>query len=260
MVGGWMRDRYLDRLQVEWTGSADEAGLRRLHRRHLETIPFENLSIHLGEPIVLDEVELVAKIALRRRGGFCYELNGAFAWLLRNLGYHVELLEAGVFHDGAPGPHFDHLVLRVALVEAWLVDVGFGDNHSEPVPLRAGVEHVDPNGTFRLVDVAGDRAALDLLRDGEAQYRLGLRPHPLTDFEAMCRFHQRSPESHFTRNTVCSMATAGGRATIRGRTLIATAGGVRHERQLGDDELLACYRETFGIDLERLPPQPDMAQ
>lgn len=258
MNTGWMAQRYLGRLLVDGPAAPDRKTLRQLHRRHLETVPFENLSIHLGEPILLDEVELVAKIVDRRRGGFCYELNGAFAWLLRRLGYHVDLLEAGVFNDGRPGPQFDHLVLRVRLASAddsdqpWLVDVGFGDNHLEPLRLEPGVDQVDPAGTFRLDLVPGGDFA-DVSRDGQLQYRLELRPHPLAAFEAMCRYHQSSPDSHFTRNTVCSRATPGGRVTVRSRTLIVTEEGQRTERDLDGDELLACYRETFGIDLPRLP-------
>ncbi len=129
----------------------------------------------------------------------------AFAWLLRALGYTVDLHEAAVFTpDGTPGPHFDHLVLCVRLAEPWLVDVGFGDNHSEPLLLRTGNDQVDRNGTFHLIpapdasDVAGSADAADLLRDGKPQYRVTLRPHPLSAFATMCRFHQTSPESHFT--------------------------------------------------------------
>ena len=61
--------------------------LRRLHRAHRMRVPFENLDIHLGVPIVLDVPAFVEKVAVRSRGGFCYELNGAFASLLVSLGF-----------------------------------------------------------------------------------------------------------------------------------------------------------------------------
>ena len=44
--------------------------MRLLHRAHQEAVPFENLSIHLSEPISLEERALVDKIVRRRRGGF----------------------------------------------------------------------------------------------------------------------------------------------------------------------------------------------
>src|SRR2546427_7197223 len=70
--------------------------LRRLHVRHLLSVPFENLDIHLGRPIILDQELFYNKIVRDRRGGYCYELNGCFAWLLRELGFRVSMLSARV--------------------------------------------------------------------------------------------------------------------------------------------------------------------
>jgi N-hydroxyarylamine O-acetyltransferase len=42
--------------------------------------------------------------------------------------------------------------------------------------------------------------------------------------------------------------------TLSGRLLITTTDGVRTETELGSDaEVLATYREIFGIELERVP-------
>lgn len=245
--------RYLDRLGVGAPATADVATLRRLHRAHLERVPFENLSIHLGEPIVLEEGALVAKIVERRRGGFCYELNGAFAWLLRALGYQVAYLEARVFQGERPGPPFDHMALRVELERPWLVDVGFGRNFIEPLPLEVGTEQIDESGSYRLADAGG--GAFDLFREGEAQYRLSAAAPELAAYEAMCRHHQTSPESHFPRNVVCSLPLDGGRVSLSGRRLLITdRQGRRTERSIDDDaELLDVYRRYFGIELATLP-------
>ena len=78
-------EAYLQRIGAAWS-TADAAGLRSLHRAHQQAVPFENLSIHLSEPISLAEDDLVEKIIRRDRGGFCYELNGLFALLLEALG------------------------------------------------------------------------------------------------------------------------------------------------------------------------------
>jgi N-hydroxyarylamine O-acetyltransferase len=243
---------YLERLGFGSPPPPTIEGLRRLHAAHLERIPFENLSIHLGEPIALEPEALVAKIVDRRRGGFCYELNGAFATLLRSLGFDVTLLAARV-HDGdALGPPFDHMCLRVDLEEPWLADVGFGDNFRSPLRLDRRDDQADDSGTFSIV--AADQAELDLLRDAKPQYRFDLQPRDLPDYEATCRYHQTSPESHFTHNTVCSLATPTGRVTIRGRTMIVTSDGSREEHTLTDHELFDAYAQHFGIDLPRLPP------
>ena len=236
-------DRYLQRLGADRT-----TGLADLHERHLRTVPFENLSVHLGEPIVLDEDALVAKIVERRRGGFCYELNGAFAALLRALGHEVDLVGARVYLGERLSAPLEHLALRVG---DELVDVGFGDFSLRPLRLDVRDDQHDPEGVFRVVDAPdGD---LDVLQDGEPQYRLEPRPRALTDFGPTCWYQRTSPDSAFTRKPLASMPTAKGRVTVSGSTLITTEAGQRTERELTDPELLDAYRGLFGIGLDAVP-------
>jgi N-hydroxyarylamine O-acetyltransferase len=236
----------------------DAAALARLHHAHLLSVPFENLSIHLGEPISLAEDDLVDKIVTRRRGGFCYELNGAFALLLRSLGATVGLLAARVYSGGQLSPPFDHLALAVRLPDGsgpWLADVGFGDHSVYPLSLRDRNGQHDPGGEFLLADAAdGD---VEVYRDGRPQYRLEMRERSLPDFEPTCWWQQTSPQSHFTQSTVCSRLTRDGRISLSGQRLIHTSGTSRTERDLADDsEVLAAYREHFGISLSRVPRAP----
>jgi N-hydroxyarylamine O-acetyltransferase len=246
---------YLRRLEVERPPVIDAPALRLLHRAHQIAVPFENLSIHLGEPISLDEDALLAKIAGRRRGGFCYELNGAFALLLQALGAHVGRVAARVYAGGQPGPPFDHLALIVRPADGsgpWLADVGFGSHSVFPLLLDHRDGQHDPAGQFLLADTEdGD---VDVLRNGEPQYRIERRERSLADFVPTCWWQQTSPQSHFTRDTICSRLTAGGRISISGRTLIRTSGAARTEEQLPDDTaLLTAYRDHFGITLDRVP-------
>jgi N-hydroxyarylamine O-acetyltransferase len=264
-------DAYLRRLGVEHPAWPTVDALRELHLRHLQTVPFENLSIHLGEEIVLEEKRLLDKVVGARRGGFCYELNGSFGALLAALGYDVALLAARVYGDeGRLGIPYDHLALRVRTVDGgdWLADVGFGAHSHLPLAFGDRGEQEDPGGTFRIVeaepDAAGVRgghgtaeaADLDVLRGGTPQYRLEVRPRVLGDFVAGAWWHSTSPVSHFTRSLVCSRVTQdGGRITLSGRTLTATAAdGTREVRELEtDEEVLGVYRERFGIELDRVP-------
>lgn len=243
---------YLQRIGVPHPEHADETSLRELQLGHLRAIPFENLSIHLGEPIVLDEDALLDKLVGQRRGGFCYELNGAFSALLSSLGFNVTLLEARVHGTNGIGPPYDHLALRVDLAEPWLVDVGFGRFSDQPLRLTARGDQPGGEGTFRVVEkTLGD---LEIVMDGAPQYRLAARPRVLADFEATCWWHQTSPKSSFTRSTICTIPTANGRITLNGRTLIRTSGASRSEQELtSDTEILDAYRQHFGIELDRIP-------
>jgi N-hydroxyarylamine O-acetyltransferase len=233
--------------------------LRALHQAHLLAVPFENLSIHYGQPIALDDAALYDKIVTRRRGGFCYELNGLFAWLLRGLGYDVSLLSAEVARAaGGFNPPFDHLTLRVhGLAGAdWLADVGFGDSFWQPLRLARDVEQHDADGRRYRLRAADDAAGADywLLEQSaddagwEPQYRFTLAPHALTDFSDRCHYHQTSPESGFTRKRVCSLAVPEGRITLSDLTLIETHGGARTERLLpSEDAYRATLAERFGV-------------
>lgn len=248
-------DAYLARIGMGRPVRADAAALRELQHRHLLAVPFENLSIHLGGEIVLEERALLDKVVGQRRGGFCYELNGVFAALLTALGFDVTLLAARVHTPAGLGPPFDHLTLRVATPEPWLVDVGFGRNSQYPVRLDVRDDQTDPDGTFRITPLAeGD---IDVSKDGEPQYRIESRGRTLGEFEPTCWWHQTSPKSPFTRSLVCSMLTDSGRVTLSDRTFIRTTGDQRDEEVLtSDDEVLATYRTEFGVVLERLPAAP----
>jgi N-hydroxyarylamine O-acetyltransferase len=227
------------------------AALRELSERHLMSVPFENLSIHLGEPIELTPEALADKIIRRRRGGFCYELNGLFAELLTALGYDVTLLSARVFSGGTVGPPYAHLALRVDLAQPRLVDVGFGRHARYPLRLDDRGEQADPDGVFRLREAEfGD---LDVLRGGEPGYRVETRPRQLADFSATCWYHQTSPNSTFTRNVTCSLPQPGGRVTLDGLRLIRTTAEGRSEEDLSESEALAVYRDVFGFQLDRVP-------
>lgn len=251
---------YLERIGYRGPLAPTAETLRRLQVAHLLAVPFENLSIHADEPVVLEDEPLFDKVVARRRGGFCYELNGLFAALLRALGFRVEMLSAAVARrDGGFGPEFDHMALLVTLEERWLADVGFGDSFIEPLLVDERAEQAQGSRAYR-IEEDGSRLVL-LQRDGggawEPQYRFGLEPHTFADYAEMCRFHQTSPESHFTRGRVCSRLTDKGRVTLSGSRLITTTGGERVERELADDgEYAAALLEHFGISMRGVDANP----
>jgi N-hydroxyarylamine O-acetyltransferase len=229
--------------------------LRALHRAHLFTVPFENLDISLGREIICDETRILHKIVNEHRGGFCYELNGAFAALLRALGFRVTLLSARVAReDGSHGPEFDHLTLRVDLEEPWLADVGFGECFLEPLRLESRMEQLQNGHIYRLTSLNSEDGLLGLEAMVESrwkrQYAFTLQPRELSEFAGMCHYHQTSPESHFTRQRICSLATPEGRVTLSDGKLIETRAGSRWERPLaGDEEWRVTLREQFGVIL-----------
>ena len=190
---------YLERININATDISSTVGaaesietLTHLQKQHLLSVPFENLDIHQGVPIVLDQPAILDKIVRRRRGGFCYELNTAFAWLLRELGFDVTFLSAEV---ARPGGEFDlpfgHMALRVDIDgRSWLADVGFGECFIQPLRLLPD-RPADP----RNYRVTRHGKTWHLEKDDAAIYRFTLEPCCLADFERACHHHQTSSES-----------------------------------------------------------------
>lgn len=228
------------------------ATLRALHSAHMDAVPFENLDIVAGRPIVLEEEALFDKIVRRQRGGFCYELNGLFSALLRTLGFWVTRLSAGVLReDGTFGPDFDHMTLLVELEDRWLADVGFGDSFREPLLLDEPDHQVREGRVFRVAH-DGRQGTMLMHKDGPAPphgYRFDFGGHSFADYGEMCHFHQTSPESPFTQKRLCSRATPTGRITLSGTRLIITEHGRRQERELSEDEWRRALKEHFAVDL-----------
>jgi N-hydroxyarylamine O-acetyltransferase len=244
---------YLERINYHGSLAPTAETLRELQVAHLLAVPFENLSIHARQPIVLDDEALFTKIVEQRRGGFCYEANGLFAALLRALGFDVRMLSARVANaEGGFGPDFDHMALMVSLEQRWLADVGFGDSFLEPLLLDERGEQAQGSRAYRILP---DGAHLILMQrdddedEWKAQYRFTLENYTYADYAEMCRYHQTSPDSHFTRGRICSRATPEGRVTLSEmRFITTTEKGGRMERILtSQEEYAAVLREHFGI-------------
>ncbi len=252
--------KYLARIGVNGGIRADLATLEYLHQAHLYSVPFENLSIHSRERIRLEEAWLLEKIVRRRRGGFCYECNGAFNWLLTELGFDVTRHSARVFNEKRDdyGPPFDHMVLLVRLDREYVVDVGFGEGFRKPLALQMDSEQIQGYGRYRLR--AGEDQYIYERWDKGAwipQYTFTDRPYPLEAFSVMCRHHQTSPDSPFTRNWAASLATKNGRISLveedRDGRLITTEGGKRKETVImGLENNLILLKEMFNLEGFRL--------
>ena len=255
-------DSYLRRIEYDGSREPSAATLRGLHRQHLFTVPFENLDIPLGTPIVLEIERICDKIVTRHRGGFCYELNGLFGALLRALGFRVQMLSARVRReDGGFGPEFDHMLLKVELDEPWLVDVGFGDSFVDPIVFHAGGADQVNGHRYVVIPLDGEWQLLREDRKGRVPlYAFRDIPRELSEYASMCTFHQGSPESHFTKNWICSRATPHGRITIANMCLIVTQGPEREERSCSEEELRRCLREMLRVELDALPDLSKLLQ
>jgi N-hydroxyarylamine O-acetyltransferase len=218
---------YLGRLGVEAEPPSIDA-LQRMHRRHVERIPYETMWIHAGEKWDADPAASVERIALHGRGGYCYHLNGAFSELLFSLGYTVTRHVGGVHGPGGPDADAvgNHLVLMVSGLTSdgnpsgvWYVDVGLGDALHEAIPLTAGAYQ---QGPFRLVLTnAGDPgdSGWHLAHDPDGGFTGMSWTMGTATMDRFTEKHQwlsTSPESGFVRIAMAQTRDTNGVDVVRG--------------------------------------------
>lgn len=230
--------KYLKRINYRGVITNSVDVLTKLQQSHLLSVPFENLDIHAGRRIELENS--YDKIVNRRRGGFCYELNGLFYQLLEGAGFDVKLISARVYRNEQEfSPEFDHMAIIARIDnDRYLVDVGFGEFAYSPIKIEFDLLQPDREGNF--VIKRHDDAYLSVGKlQGDnftPEYIFTEASRQLSDFTEMCNFHQTSSLSHFTQKRLCSIVTEKGRTTISGNKLKKNEYGEITETELAGEE------------------------
>ncbi|MFN8036801.1 MAG: arylamine N-acetyltransferase [Acidimicrobiia bacterium] len=252
------RDAYLARLGLEGEPPSADA-LHRLHRAHVERVPWETLWIHLGQRWTLEIDAAVQRIARGRRGGYCYHLNGAFSALLGSLGYDVRLHVGGV--HGPAGPSVDTLTNHLALTVqdlpsdanpggSWYVDVGLGEALYEPVPLAPGRSYQAP-WRLELEVASGDVGDWHLAHDPEGSFA-GMSwlsaPTTIDAFEERHQWLSTSPESGFVRLLIVQRRDAIGVDALYELTLRRIGSDTPDRTIESKHELHDALGDVFALD------------
>lgn len=245
-------DAYLARIGLQDRPSADLAGLAALHRAHLRAIPYENLDVQLGRIVTLDRAAIFDKLVTRKRGGWCYEMNGLFGWALGELGFRVTRATGAVMRAlrGAASDG-NHLVLKVELGEGlYLADVGFGDGPIDPIAITPNT-FISNGFSFSVSQVDEDWWRLhNHPAGGVDSFDFNLAPADEAQLSRQCRWLQSADESPFVQNVICQRFTADGLAVLRGRVLRhVTPQGVSERVIANAAAFVAVLREVFDLDM-----------
>lgn len=248
-----MLKEYLTRIKYWKKISPSYSVLKEIHRLHLYNIPFENLDICKKRQIFLETGHLRKKILKENKGGYCYELNGLFFYLLKEIGFDVKMISARVSSGGDKwGPEFDHLAVLVNLDGLWLADVGFGDSFIEPLKFELDTIQKDKSGLFRISKYDNEYFKLSKSTGGNDfsdEYIFSLKERQWEEFQEMNYYHQTSPNSHFTKKMICSIATETGRISLSNDKLTITENGVKKIIDIKDGkEFNEKLFEYFGIE------------
>lgn len=250
-------EAYLRRIGLDDDVSSlkpDAALLRRLQYAHVTTVPYENLDILAGIPLKLDTDSLFDKIVLRGRGGYCFELNGLFGWLLRELGYETKDYMARYIHGSTEVPMRRHRVITAVTDEGeMLCDAGVGERSAKyPLLLSEGVIQRQGGETYRMERDPFYGWVVCALHKGEWYRQYGFTREPQLDIDYVMPSYycEKHPDSIFNREYMLAIKTAGGRETLSGRVYRVFEGDNVTEREITDDgELYKLVGERFGLSI-----------
>lgn len=243
-------DGYLEWIGFSGTVRHDRATLIELQQLHMTAVPFENLDIVDGLGVTVDALTNADKIVEQSRGGWCFELNGAFALLLEALGFRVLRLGAAVLLDG-PARVIDHLALEVQIDQPCLVDVGFGDSFTNPIDLNTAGPQDGGNGTYELI---GSPQGTTLTRHDatgipEAQYRFKRVAHTMDQFEHASESLQADLDKHWRTKPFATRLLDRGpdRVTLTTDRLKVIRDGIPTETSISRDEWDTTLHAWFGM-------------
>lgn len=250
-------DNYLRRLGYRQTPQNNLQTLNELHKKHLFSIPFENLDIHLKKPLQIELEALYQKIIIEKRGGFCYELNFLFYNLLKEIGFDCQIVSASMYDkkENLAG-QFDHLAILVKLEENWLVDVGYGNLFTEPMKIPSKIDNYvykDRDAIYKIGQLDESTYILSESKKGykfKEIYAFETIPRKINEFYEQIDFKQYSKESYFVKNKICTLPTEEGRITLFNAKFIKTMGQEKQERTIqNDDEFYQLVRDEFGMNV-----------
>jgi N-hydroxyarylamine O-acetyltransferase len=248
--------RYLQRINFTEPLTLSLQTLSRLHEAHVFSVPFENLNIHSRKTISLEPTDLFQKVINENRGGYCYELNSLFCYLLQSIGFSCRMVSSSVYAtDETRGPAFDHLSLIVHCEnKRWLLDVGFGNLFIRPLEIVAGMIQTDGRNFFKIEHDEEPDGYCVLMSDNgtsfEKKYAFNTRECSVDQFAEMNQYKQHHPDSYFVKNLICTLPTSSGRVTVFNNKLIVTTGSQKKEETIASGaSLQALLKRCYKIDM-----------
>ena len=245
-------EKYFKRIGLEMPETIVPDGqlLKKLHFAHCTTVPYENLDIIRGIPLRLDDEGLYQKVVEEGKGGYCFELNGLFAWLLRELGYKVTEYASRYLRGESSIPMRRHRVLRVEATDGvYCADVGIGEVCPRyPLKLVEGLEQPQFDECYRFdKDEFLGWVLMDYYKGQWRQfYSFTEEPQLPQDYVALSCYCEKHPDSPFIHAEMFSLKTATGRITLDGNVYKEFKDGEVTVKELSEDEMPAAYAR-FGL-------------
>jgi N-hydroxyarylamine O-acetyltransferase len=204
----------------------------------------------MGRVPSLDESAIFEKIVVQRRGGWCFEMNLLFAWVLRTIGMHVDIVGARIGKGIAAAP-FSHIALIVHLEQPYLADVGFGNGFANPTPLREGSFN-DGRFDFRL-ERRGDSWRFHNHREDGSTYDFTTQPCAPPAVAMANRSLATTSESPFVQNLICARLREDGMITLTNAALrVFSSREIKEETASTALTFERMLRDHFELETDRI--------
>ncbi|WP_019202811.1 arylamine N-acetyltransferase [Tsukamurella sp. 1534] len=255
-------DAYLHRLGLAHRPPPTLETLRDLQLRHVATFPFETLATAVGAPVDLSPAALSTKILTGRRGGYCYELNGLFLWLLQALGFDARPLTGWVVIGAAPDDWESHArTHQLTLVHLdgarHITDVGLGGMvPTGPLLLDGTGLQATPHEHYSVTPVPTSVTTRYLLRQhlgdtARPLYVFDLAEQRTVDLHTGNWYVSTHPDSPFRGAVMAARAEPGRRHVLAGADYAVHRVGAATERRAltSVEEIVRVLDDAFGIDV-----------
>lgn len=247
---------YFARIGYRGRPAANLQTLKALIAHHIGSIPFENITPFLGDPVKIELAAIEDKLVHHRRGGYCFEQNALLRAVLQQIGFQVTGLAARVLWQMPPEHQSaqSHMLLRVVLGGVpYLLDAGFGSNTpSTPLRMDSVARQSTPQGVYRLT-LTGEEYLLEIriAERWEPMYRFDCRPRSAGDYKMANWYCCTNPESRFVQQLIATRILPQGRHVLLDRQLsYQPVEGPKTEKMLADvGDLRRTLRAVFGIEV-----------
>lgn len=239
----------LQRMRFDEPIAVNSQILKKLHVAFVTNIPFETLDIFWKRSFSLSLPELYDKVVLKERGGYCYELNSLFSYLLQGLGFDVSIYDAQLYDSrGFIIPSSQHMALIVKLERLWLVDVGYGNGFLMPLLLENPQIQKQKNRSYRIIH-RDSKYVVEEMHNGRWHpwYAFIRESKQISDFEDRNRFHQTDKDSVFFEKRICMIMREDKVIELNGNQLIQKTSSETVISMIEEEKILHFLQTHFGI-------------
>lgn len=253
-------EQYLKRIGYSGSRELTRETLNQLVYAHQCAVPFENLDPHdYKKPVVITTEHLYEKVVEHNRGGYCFELNGAFVTLLRAMGFDAYscMCRVSVRADSLRPVMHRACIVRLD-GKQYYCDVGFGGPMA-PFAVELSQQKQTYFGETYWVEPAeegwmmlkrylpGNGHPGEAVNEEQTVIIFGLQPFLHGDFNTLSDYCSTHPDSPFVTHRSVYQRIPGGYMGLADNTFTLLENGEKTVKEYPASQIPSLLAERFGL-------------